>query len=152
MATSLLGGATYTQNGAFTTGSGETSSVVVTLTANDTRIFNGGVAQSVNASIALQNRTVYEIGTNYYYTIMGRPSGQGSIQHLVGPNKKSFWATMNQWTGCKETTLEIKSTGSAAKCGKSGIQAGRCHRCPRHLPAWHFISENTQRQTLNTKL
>ena len=118
MAKSLLGGASYEHNGSFSTGSGTNSSVIVAIgkEGSEVKMQEGCVVQSVNASISLQNRTVYEIGSNKYYQIMGRPSGQGTIQHMVGPNKYSLWQRMGEWTGCKPVYLKVGTRSFKDSC------------------------------------
>lgn len=105
---SLIGGATYSCGGTFSTGDAKSSSVIIEIIGDGkTKMQPGFLAQSVSASITKQDRTVFEVGSNYYYRIMGRPSGQGSVSHLVGPNNKPAWSSLASWSGCNPCSLKV---------------------------------------------
>lgn len=66
----------------------------------------GLVAQNVQGSIQKQPRQFYEVGTTNYYFVEARPSGSGSIDHLVGPNTTDIWASIRGFASvCNETNL-----------------------------------------------
>lgn len=125
---SLLGGATYMHGGTFTTGLGNQTSVIVKLISKSSGgaegDMTGFLAQQIQSNITTSDRTVYEIGSNNYYRIQGRPSGSGTISHLVGPNTQSAWTNLSNWTGCTPVTLKIDVRPSNAKCPESRAIGG----------------------------
>lgn len=119
---SLLGGATYKCGGTFSTGDANSSSVQIEIIGGgNVKMGPGFLAQSVSANIAKQDRTVYEVGSNYYYRIMGRPSGSGSVSHLVGPNSKPAWASLASWSGCEPCSLKVFVAASPQCPGGSAV-------------------------------
>lgn len=92
---------------------------------NNINLANGLVAQQVQTQVSKQVRPVYEIGSNNYYLIDGRLSGNGTIQHLFGPSNttldkiKAFSNVCNPAVvaidssdGCTTTTPESTNSGS----------------------------------------
>ena len=126
---SLMGGATYTHGGTFTAGTGNQTSVVVKLISKSSKgkesDFGGFLAQQINASVATSDRTVYEVGSNNYYRIQGRPSGSGTISHLVGPNTKNAWTSLSDWTGCTPATLKIEVKPNKSACPENKAVGGQ---------------------------
>lgn len=127
---SLLGGAHYEHGGTFSSGNSTESTVIVELLSKSgAPLLENGVvglvAQNITASVSKQDREVFEIGTNYYYRIVGRTSGNGSIQHLVGPNTKKCLAGLNAWAGCDPVTLSIEARPTNTDCpGGAGTVVG----------------------------
>ena len=69
---------------------------------------DGLIAQNVTAQIQKQPRQYYEIGTTKYYVVESRPSGSGSIDHIVGPNTVNVWSAIKALADvCNETDLRV---------------------------------------------
>ena len=68
----------------------------------------GLIAQNVTAQIQKQPRQYYEIGSTKYYVVESRPSGSGSIDHIVGPNTVNVWGAIKALADvCNETDLKV---------------------------------------------
>ena len=81
----------------------------------------GMVAQSVSGSIQKSPTPIYEVGSNYYYVVETRPSGSGSISHIIGPNSAPMWSVLQGFADvCKETTLTI-GMHSGCSCNGGGM-------------------------------
>lgn len=74
----------------------------------------GFLAQQVQCQVSKQPRQVYEIGSQKHYVIDARPSGSGTITHLIGPNTQDVFQTLaNFGDVCKPTSVTI---GAKTKC------------------------------------
>lgn len=87
-------------------------------TAIDAKALEGLLAQQVQVQSSKQPRQVYEIGTKNHYIIDARPSGSGTISHLIGPNRSNLFDKLAGFSDvCTQTNLTI---GAKDNCGCLG--------------------------------
>jgi len=85
-------------------------------TGNAQNLLQGLVAQQVQAQIQKSTKQLYEVGTTNYYLVEGRPQGTGTIQHVLGPNTKDIWESIEGFANvCNATDLEVSSTGCTCR-------------------------------------
>lgn len=83
--------------------------------AIDEDALKGLLAQQVQVQASKQPRQVYEIGSPNHYIIDARPSGSGTISHLIGPNTQNLFDRLAGFSNvCTHTNLTI---GAKDECG-----------------------------------
>ena len=86
---------------------------------------DGLVAQNVTGSIQKQPRQFYEIGTEKYYSVESRPSGSGSIDHIIGPNTQDVWLSLERFADvCYETNLYMGRKTDCKLCKDNAATTG----------------------------
>lgn len=78
--------------------------------------FEGLVAQSVQVNIGRQTQTLYELGSTKYYIVNGKPSGNGSLTNVIGPNTVSMTALSDLGNVCHPSIITIEK--QACECPK----------------------------------
>ncbi len=111
MSNSLITGGLQTEFGG-----GVNGDCVIIQINHDKSTLDGLLAQQVQAQVSKQPRQVYEIGTIKHYLIEARPSGSGTISHLIGPNSKTLFDKLTNFANvCSKTDLTM-GVGSDCAC------------------------------------
>ena len=82
--------------------------------------FEGLVAQSVQVNIGRQTQTLYELGSTKYYIVNGKPSGNGSLTNVIGPNTVTITSLKALGDVCKPSTITISKQKCECKESSNG--------------------------------
>lgn len=85
--------------------------------------FEGLVAQSVQVNIGRQTQTLYELGSTKYYIVNGKPSGNGSLTNVIGPNKTSIKTLSELGNVCKPSTIKISKQDCECPKGEASTES-----------------------------
>lgn len=91
--------------------------------AKGTNLFEGLVAQQIQAQCGRQPQIIYELGTENYYAIGTKPSGSGTLQNVFGPTDAGIKGLKQLGDICHATTLTVNMKD--CKCGSNGTQTAQ---------------------------